>query len=139
MKYLKLYESVEDRFNLFKDFCKDSLSYLLDDGYVLQINKINTPKSVRMMGSTFGVQSVNFRLFHKNRNFSWSEIESDFLPFLELLDGKYLISKWYGSEGEGEISVESPSSVEQFNVGKLLNEKTFINNKIIEINIKVNI
>lgn len=92
-----------------------------------------------MMGSTFGVQSVIFRLFHKNKNFSWSEIESDFLPFLELLDDKYLIAKWYGNEGEGDISVETPSSVEQFNIKKLLNEKVFINGKIIEINIKINI
>lgn len=42
MRYLKVFESVaEDRFNILKDFCNDSLSYLIDDGYVLQINKVN--------------------------------------------------------------------------------------------------
>jgi hypothetical protein len=138
MRYLEVFESfTDDRFDFLEDFCRDSLSYLTDEGYVITIERTTTPRSVRMMGSSVGRKSCIFRLYHKDRNFKWDEIESDFTPFLELLNGKYQILKWYGSEGEPEISVESTSVTEQFNVEKVINGERFINGNIIDIKIKI--
>jgi hypothetical protein len=138
MKHLQVFESfIEERFNLLEDFCKDSLSYLIDDGYVFTIDKIITPRSIKMMGSTFPKRSAILRLYQKDRNFKWDEIESDFTPFLELLNSKYKISKWYSGEGEPEISVETTSVTEQFSVEDVINGKCHINGNIIDVKIKV--
>jgi hypothetical protein len=140
MRHLEVFESfTDDRFNLLEDFCRDSLSYLIDDGYVFTIEKLTTPRSIRMMGSTSPKKSGILRLYQKDRNFKWDEIESDFTPFLELLNSKYLILKWYGGEGEPEISVESTSVTEQFSVEDVINGKCHINGNIIDVKIKVTV
>ncbi len=79
MKYLKRYNEDVEYDDELLIFCEESLSYLLDKDFVLEINRHQIETDI----------SINCILDDGFTNYM--NIKSDFIPFIELLDRKYSI------------------------------------------------
>jgi hypothetical protein len=98
MKYLKKFlitESVD--LDELQTTCDNTLAYLIDEGFKVEINQFNTK----------GYIAILLRKFDGNRNdiFYWSEYKDEIISFIEYLYEKYnceerisLIDKHNGSE-----------------------------------------
>lgn len=97
MKYIKKFESLEDRYSKnqeLKDFCEGSLVWLLDDGFEFSIIKISGGKElirlIKRKNDDSFTQSDDFRRsYDKFENWKLSEIADHFIPFLQKLSSKY--------------------------------------------------
>lgn len=82
MKYIKKFEytdkSKEDRL---KYFCETHLSYLLDDGFNIEIIYGYAQECYNIILSRLDNESY--------QGFTWSEIKDSLVPFLTLLNNEY--------------------------------------------------
>lgn len=70
MKYLKYFENLHTQDSVEK-FCKDNLAYLIDDGAIIDC------ESGQLEQLFVGILNINK---------TWSDIEADILPFLEIIN-----------------------------------------------------
>lgn len=78
MKYLKRFNESNDVFiDKLEDFCEKNLAYLLDDGYYFNISDNGDYSKIRIT--------------NRGKDIIWDNFKDDFLPFLELLEDKYII------------------------------------------------
>ena len=97
MRWIKKFESVEDRYSKnqdLKDFCEASLAWLLDEGFEFTILKITSGKElirlIKKKNYDSFTQSDDFRRsYDKFENWKLSEIADHFIPFLQKLSSKY--------------------------------------------------
>jgi len=93
MKYIKKFESLEDRYSKnqeLKDFCEASLAWLLDEGFEFSIIKISGGKELIRLIKRKNDNSLS-PMFYYNKLEHWklSEISDHFIPFLQKLSSKY--------------------------------------------------
>lgn len=90
MKYIKKFESLEDRYSKnqeLKDFCETSLAWLLDEGFEFSIIKISGGKElIRLIKRKNDDSLPSYNQFE---NWKLSEIADHFIPFLQKLSSKY--------------------------------------------------
>ncbi len=82
MKYLKKFLITERvDFDELQTTCDNTLAYLIDEGFKVEINQFNAK----------GYIAILLRKFHGDRNdiFSWSDYKDDIIPFIEYLYEKY--------------------------------------------------
>ena len=85
MKYLKNYRIFESNYPLIKDidnFFKENLAYVIDLGLDVKVEPDDTT-----IGEYIGVVQG-----FDQTPFDYDEIKYDFIPFLILLDGKYILN-----------------------------------------------
>jgi hypothetical protein len=94
MKWIKLFEEINIEIDIkdeLESFCNDNLAYLLDNGYVFKLYEMDS-------------HSIEFLLYKPNgyasELFEYSDIKYDLIPFLVLLNNKYVILKYYGSSSD---------------------------------------
>lgn len=87
MKYIKKFESLEDRYSKnqeLKDFCEATLAWLLDEGFEFSIIKISGGKELIRL-----IKRKNDDSLHNLEHWKLSEISDHFIPFLQKLSSKY--------------------------------------------------
>ena len=111
MKYLKTFEGLttsvvdkiksEDMFvehittdsnfiklkNEFTDFANDCLAYLVDQGFIISVEIINTYDGYLIEFTLVKNEGdINFQ-----NGWSWDSIKDDFIPFLEMCNDKFVV------------------------------------------------
>lgn len=87
MKYLKRFNESKLGDEL-EDFCKEYLAYLTDEKFECYVNSNSINTHITILDRDYN--DVNFP--GKGRRFYWSEIEDDFIPFLQILSERYVIA-----------------------------------------------
>lgn len=108
MKYLKKFNESKLGDEL-EEFCKEYLAYLTDGKFECYVNSNDINTHITILDRDYN--DVNFP--GRGRRFYWSEIEDDFIPFLQILSERYVI-------GHGMIVLESYEpqiAPNQFNKG----------------------
>lgn len=129
MKYLKKFNESKLGDEL-EEFCKEYLAYLTDGKFECYVNSndINTHITILDRDPVDG----------RGREFYWSEIEDDFIPFLQILSERYVIA--YNNVGLN--SYKPQVAPNQFN--KVFSIKDVIDGKIPEyasctgVNLQIN-
>lgn len=98
MKYLKRYGFIhslleqssnlsEDDFTELKDFCDNSLAYLLDDGYEIKLRRYETYMIVTLYfpGDNYDTNDS----YSTTGEFHWNDVKDYYIPFLQLLSRRY--------------------------------------------------
>lgn len=90
MRWIKKFESVEDRYSKnqdLTDFCEASLAWLLDEGFEFSTIKISGGKElIRLIKRKNDDSLPSYNQFE---NWKLSEIADHFIPFLQKLSSKY--------------------------------------------------
>jgi hypothetical protein len=112
MKHLKKFNEAlsESNFTNFKieleKFCNDNLAYLIDIGFKVNLDW--------MQGNGSNKGYIRLRIGKdksgKERQFFWNEVMTDFIPFFELLDEKYILKniKEGGLKRDGTGTIPEP-------------------------------
>ena len=87
MKYLKRFNESKLGDEL-EDFCKEYLAYLTDDKFECYVNSNDINTHITILGRKTQPYPADLRC----RRFYWSEIEDDFIPFLQILSERYVIA-----------------------------------------------
>lgn len=87
MKYLKKFNESKLGDEL-EGFCKEYLAYLTDDRFECCVNSSDVNTHITILDRDYN--DVNFPGIGKR--FYWSEIEDDFIPFLQILSERYVIA-----------------------------------------------
>ncbi len=122
MRYLTNYKLFENLNDEFEDFCKDSLAYILDEGFGFE--KVNDGHYISMCFYKKNPRRTSPAHVHTS-GFYWNDIKADFIPFLELLNikfpsGKYSIKginffcKFDGKFGDIYIEKQMPIKGKSF-------------------------
>ena len=89
MIYLRKFnESNTSNVDMFKDFCKEHLLFLIDENFTLQYyyrNNTNTYDEYRLFISKSRYFSPD------DKKFNWEDVNNDILQFLEFLKNEYEI------------------------------------------------
>jgi hypothetical protein len=115
-------------------FCQEYLAYLTDGKFECYVNSNDINTHITILDRDYN--DVNFP--GRGRRFYWSEIEDDFIPFLQILSERYVIA--YNNVGlDGYEPQIAPN---QFN--KVFSIKDVIDGKIPEyasctgVNLQIN-
>jgi hypothetical protein len=130
VKYSNDYSSLseDEKLKKLEDTCKDELSYLIDDGLKLDIEKMffvdDNIKTLITINKGYDI------------DFLWKDIEDDIITLLTLLNSKYTLLRWYG-DGSPQISFQyNDNSYKLFELDNLLNNE-IIKGKIQELKIRL--
>ena len=129
LKYSNLYRNLseEEKLEKLEDISRDELSYLIDDGFEVYIEK--------MLAINNDIK-VSFQLCKDyDNNFLWETVEDDVIKFLTILSTKYELLRWYG-DGSPQIAFQYENNeYKLFDFDKLNNKK--IKHKIQGIKIRL--
>lgn len=138
MKYLKKFNESKLGDEL-ETFCQEYLAYLTDGKFECYVNSNSINTHISILDRDYN--NINFP--GKAKRFYWSEIEDDFIPFLQILSERYVITY----NNVGLASYEPQIAPNQFN--KVFSIKDVIDGKIpeyasctgvnLQINRKINI
>lgn len=115
------------------DLCEQHLTYLLDDGFVYDVD-IN-PDIGKDNSDLYDTGDIIIRL-DKDERFSWDEIKDRFIPFLIMLNKDFNVLE------EVQFNIESSDSMEEgewFEIDTVCNDNDFDVVNIKEIIININI
>ena len=87
MKYLKKFNESKLGDEL-EEFCKEYLAYLTDGKFECYVNSNDINTHITILDRDYN--DINFP--GRGRRFYWSEIEDDFIPFLQILSERYVIA-----------------------------------------------
>jgi hypothetical protein len=121
MKYLKKFNESKLGDEL-EAFCQEYLAYLTDGKFECYVNSNDANTHITILNRDYN--DVNFP--GKGRRFYWNEIEDDFIPFLQILSERYVIT--YSNVGLN--SYEPQVVPNQFN--KVFSIKDVIDGKVPE-------
>ena len=110
MKYLERYSVIhslleqssnlsEDDFTELKEFCDNSLAYLLDDGYEIKLTRDRIQTGYNYYEDGYMVVTLHFPGDNYNTNdsyattkeFHWNDVKDYYIPFIQLLSNRYEI------------------------------------------------
>jgi hypothetical protein len=148
MKHLKRFNEgfepneVED----LKDFCNNTLAYLLDDGFEVKFSKLEVEKDEYLNITLYGpidttyIKSRGLASYlyitgeGDRRLFSWSEIKDYYIPFIMLLKNRHYIPY-----NKIAFVVEVDSKIHQrvFMVDEIVDDNKVIQTDIFSISLKV--
>jgi hypothetical protein len=114
-----------------KDFCENSLVWLVDGGLKIEVGELNPPHK------EFIITLENLKTNGGFKNLKWSETKDHFIPFLTILKRRYSIRR-----GEIEIIKKLSSSKEtnyNLDISDLINDKSHIwNDELCGMKIRIN-
>lgn len=93
MKHLKPFnENKENLQQELKDFCNNSLAYLLDDGYDIQVSlrdKVKYPEKQHIL-VTLGLRAEEATTWSNPwEKYYWNDVKDYYIPFLQMLVRRY--------------------------------------------------
>jgi len=89
MIYLKRFnESVS--VDEIKDFCKEYLAYLIDDGFDISTETLHEPNYNKKITDYI---CLTLKSSKKGDEFYWNDIKDDFIPFITILSEKYKLDR----------------------------------------------
>jgi hypothetical protein len=138
MKHLKSFnESKENFTEELKDFCENSLAYLLDDGYNVSVYKYPMKNyAIVSLGLLFE-NSITFDW----KRFYWDDIKDSFIPFLQLLSRRYELLAYNNSspvQFHQQVCFNTTGGFKYLSLDQVINDETGL--ALIEIhgiNIKI--
>ncbi len=87
MRYLKRFNESLIEENI-REFCEERLVAITDKGYYVHVYEYGDGVTEISIGrGSYGDNSDNFK---------WSDVKDDFIPFIEILDGEYIITNGEG-------------------------------------------
>jgi len=98
MKIIKYTEFIKESTDNFleelKQFCNDNIAYLLDEEFKINFLRASDNQTIMMFskGETDPYYG-NLREYKPEYIIEWNDIKDDFIPFIELLDERYKITK----------------------------------------------
>jgi hypothetical protein len=105
MKHLRRFdESLKDEL---QDFCETYLAYLIDEDFKIRISKFEGDDYHQIMLGT-----------SEPRNFLWSEVKDQVLPFLHFLFKDYELY-WDNGKKPHEIGAEAPMGIVYYFIGSI--------------------
>jgi hypothetical protein len=122
MRYLKRFnESQSDFKEQLRDFCETHLAYLLDNGFMVEINEFE---------DLDGFELIIKKEEENNRQplFTWEEVKNYIGPFVYYLDKEYELYKAPDKIGKsepgdiGQVQSELDSLFEPFNIEEISDE-----------------
>jgi hypothetical protein len=123
MRYLKRFnESQSDFKEQLRDFCETHLAYLLDNGFMVEINEFEDLDGFELI-----IKKEEEDLL-RNPLFTWEEVKNYIGPFVFYLDKEYELYKApekIGKSEAGDVGIvqsELDSLFEPFNVEEIANE-----------------
>jgi len=142
MKYLKRYSAIhslleqsneglsEDDFTELKEFCDNSLAYLLDDGYEIKLRRDRIQTGYNYYEDGYMVVTLHFPGDNYNTNdsyattkeFHWNDVKDYYIPFLQLLSRRYKLGTYThnrsmnnGMHGEtGDVFFDADRILDRF-------------------------
>lgn len=140
MKYLKRYSAIhsvleqssdlsEDDFTELKEFCDNSLAYLLDDGYEIKLRRDRIQTGYGGYDEGYMVVSLylsgdeyNTSNSYSMMEFHWNDVKDYYIPFLQLLSRRYKLGTYThsrsmnnGMHGEtGDVFFEADRILDRF-------------------------
>lgn len=121
MKHLKPFnESKENLQQEVKDFCDNSLVYLLDDGFNITVmNTQKHPESGHLI-VTLGMPGPSSRFVP----FSWDQVKDYYIPFLQILVRRYeLILDPVQSSTNGYVGFNTEMGMKYLSLDQVINDK----------------
>jgi hypothetical protein len=91
LETLSVFTSKSKKSDLEK-ICKENLAYLIDEGYEISVNEIQT--GIHPFKSVHYSIAINNKDYNKVL-FKWDDIKYDFMAFFEILTNNYKIYKKY--------------------------------------------
>lgn len=122
MRYLKRFNESEGNFkDQLRDFCETHLAYLLDNGFIIEINEFE---------DLDGFEIIIKKEEENNRQplFTWEEVKNYIGPFVFYLDREYELYKApekIGKSEPGDVGIvqsQIDSLFEPFNVEEISDE-----------------
>lgn len=87
MKYLRKFNESKLGDEL-KDFCQEYLAFLTDQRFECYVNSNSANTHISILDRDYNNRDFPGR----GKRFYWNEIEDDFIPFLQILSERYVIS-----------------------------------------------
>jgi hypothetical protein len=91
MRHIKLFNEnneLNQSIDELEKFCKDNLSYLTDDKFMIEVNKVNpSSEEPKHHNEKF---SIKIRK-ENNVPFHWDNVKYDLMPFIQVISDKYSI------------------------------------------------
>jgi transposase len=83
MKYIRKFNEGKNITDELKEFCSESLAYLIDDGY-----KVNYARFFSINDKTH-YTVVNIKKDDRISDFTWYDVRDDVIPFMAILSRNY--------------------------------------------------
>ena len=139
MKYLKRYGVIhslleqssnlsEDDFTELKDFCDNSLAYLLDDGYEIKLRRYETYMIVTLYfpGDNYDTNDS----YSTTGEFHWNDVKDYYIPFLQLLSRRYKLGTLQNKTKRGGIFFSADRILNRFIPSTYCKVEQVINDEI---------
>ena len=144
MKHLKRFnESLQpDEIDQLKEFCENSLAYLLDDGYDISISlrdQVKYPDKPHIIVS-LGLPNENYvplRPYDGYRKFHWDDVKDHYIPFLQLLVRRYELLPYLGADAHIHVGFNTASGFRYLSLDQVINDKTGLDYPIWGINLQI--
>jgi hypothetical protein len=133
MKYLERYSVIhsllehssnlsEDDFTELKEFCDNSLAYLLDDGYEIKLTRDRIQTGYNYYEDGYMVVTLHFPGDNYNTNdsyattkeFHWNDVKDYYIPFLQLLSRRYKLGTLQNKTKHGDIFFSADRILNRF-------------------------
>lgn len=114
MRYLKLFNESNDTFeDELQEFCNNNLAYLIDMGFKVIVTNYYGHDSQRC---------YQVKLYKNVKGsyvyYTWDDINDDFIPFLTILNKKYIIT-----EIKMDFMLNSKKAFRKFKLNTILKDK----------------
>jgi hypothetical protein len=117
MRYLKLFNESNDTFeDELQEFCDNNLAYLIDMGFKVMVTNYYGHDSHRC---------YQVKLYRAVKGsyvyYNWDDINDDFIPFLTILNEKYIIT-----EIKMDYMFNSKKAFRKFKLNTILKDKVSV-------------
>lgn len=105
MRYIKYYENIDinkEKEDI-KNICFEYLAFLYDEGFNVQIVKINGLNTYDFELSISKYKDIETL---KKEHFKWIDVRDDIIPFYEILKDKYTLIDYFGGKANCEAYIE---------------------------------
>ena len=142
MKHLKRFnESLQpDEIDELKDFCENSLAYLLDDGYNVSLSmrdQLKYPDKPYIIVSLGLLEAVAYAYGFEPRKFYWNDVKDYYIPFLQLLVRRYELLPYLDDAAHIYVRFNTTSGFRYLSLDQVINDKTGLDYPILGINLQI--
>jgi hypothetical protein len=139
MKHLKKFnESLQpDEIDQLKEFCENSLAYLLDDGYDISISLRDQVFShiwSKYPDKPYIIVSLGLL---EPRKFYWNDVKDYYIPFLQMLQRRYELLPYLDAAAHIYVCFNTASGFRYLSLDQVINDKTGLDYPIWGINLQI--
>ena len=136
MKHLKKFnESLQsDEVEELKDFCENSLAYLLDDVYkvsVSMMDKVKYPEKQHIIVSLGLMETWGYQ------KFNWDDVKDYYIPFLQMLQRRYELLAYLDDSAYVYLQFNTINGFRYLSLDAVINDRTGLDYPLWGINIKI--